>query len=287
MHPAIVAPSVCARYDEIITPTASTGQLDRFIQNLYLGLSIIEGQLEGLSMRKYVTIIGALFLLTVMAAIAAAEEDLPPEITMTTPINAEDSLDGTVEFVGTATDDNEVSAVEWRVDDGLWFTADGTDSWSFELDTSQFTSSAHKLWLRASDGINFSMELEFDFSINQIPLLEILGHVEGKLYKGAVEFAGTAFDDIAVVMVEVKVNGGEWIDLGAQVAWSYKVPTGDLDEGKHTFEVRVWDGEKYSEVYSTTFKFEADENPGFGMTAALLATLIAVPIARRRMRNAD
>ncbi len=238
-------------------------------------------------MRKMLLISCALLLLLTALAMVSAAEDLPPTVTMETPINAEDSLDGTEEFVGSATDDNEVSAVEWRVDDGLWFTATGTDDWHFELDTTAFTSAAHKLFIRASDGVNFSAVLEFDFTINQIPFLEILGHVEGKLYKGAVEFAGKAYDDIAVVMVQVKVDGGDWLDIGAQVEWKYEVPSDDLEEGKHTFSVRVWDGEKYSEVYETTFKFEEDSTPGFGLTAALLATAIAVPVARSRAGRDD
>lgn len=236
-------------------------------------------------MRRFLMIFGALVLLLTVSGLMASAEDLPPEVTMTTPINAEDSLDGTVGFAGTATDDNEVTEVEWRVDDGLWFKASGTESWTFELDTSKFTSAAHKLWVRASDGINFSAELVFDFTINQIPWLEILGHVEGKLYKGAVEFNGKAFDDLAVVMVEVQVDAGGWKELGAQVEWKYEVPSDDLDEGKHTFEVRVWDGEKYSEVYSTTFKFEEEGVPGFGATAMLVAVLVAIPMARWRIKG--
>jgi hypothetical protein len=236
-------------------------------------------------MRKILTIFGLLILLLTVSALMASAEDQPPEVTMTSPINAEDSLDGTVGFTGTATDDNEVSAVEWRIDEGLWFTANGTDDWFFELDTSKFSSAAHKLWIRASDGFNFSAELVFDFTINQIPWLEILGHVEGKLYKGAVEFKGKAFDDIAVIMVEVQVDAGGWKELGAQVEWKYDVPTDDLEEGKHTFEVRVWDGEKYSVAYSTTFEFEQDGIPGFGATAVLMAALVAIPMARWRVRK--
>ncbi len=236
-------------------------------------------------MIRYTMIFGSLLLLLTVGAMAVAGEDAPPEVTMTTPINAEDSLDGTVGFAGTASDDNEVTEVEWRVDDGLWFKANGTDDWFFELDTTQWLSEAHKLYIRASDGFNFSAVLSFDFTINQIPWLEILGHVEGKLYKGAVEFQGKAFDDIAVVMVEVQVDAGGWIEIGAQVEWKYEVPSDDLDEGKHTFEVRVWDGEKYSDVYSTTFKFKEEGTPGFGLTAALMAVLIAVPMARWRLRD--
>lgn len=233
-------------------------------------------------MKKLLMISGALLLLLTALAIVSAAEDLPPTVTMETPISAEDSLDGTEEFAGTASDDNEVSVVEWRVDDNNWFTANGTDDWHFQLDTTSFTSAAHKLFIRASDGFNFSAVLEFDFTINQIPLVEILGHVEGKLYKGAVEFAGKAYDDLAVVMVEVRVDGGNWLDIGAQVEWKYDVPTDDLEEGKHTFSVRVWDGEKYSDVYTTTFKYEEDSTPGFGLMMALAAVAVAVPVARSR-----
>jgi nuclear transport factor 2 (NTF2) superfamily protein len=213
---------------------------------------------------------------------AVFESDQPPEVEMTTQIGNL-SLHGIWAFVGIASDDNEVDRVEFSVDDGSWFRAAGTSEWSFELDTSMFTSSDHVLKIRASDGERFSLELEFNFSINQLPIVSILGHVEGKLYKDNVEFEGTASDDTAVVSVEVRVDGGEWFDIGAEVSWKYKVDTDGLSKGNHSFDVRVWDGEKYSEVYSTYFSFEESESPGFGLLAALLATMVAVPLARRRM----
>jgi len=49
----------------------------------------------------------------------------------------------------------------------------------------------------------------------------------------------------------------------------------------------VWDGEKYSTVYTTTFKFEPDSTPGFGVTALLLAALVAIPMARWRLRDTE
>ncbi|MCK4970330.1 MAG: hypothetical protein KAS77_07380 [Thermoplasmata archaeon] len=213
------------------------------------------------------------------------EVDQPPEVSLTTPITG--SLDGLWTFIGNALDDNEVDKVEYQVDDGGWFTATGVDEWSFELDTSMFTSDDHVLKLRASDGERFSLEVEFNFTINQIPLVAITGHVEGKLFKDKVNFEGTASDDIAVVAVEIRVDAGDWIDLGALAVWNYKAPVNDMEEGNHSLEVRVWDGEKYSEIEETYFNYEKSEEPGFGLLAALMAVLVAIPMARWRMRGRE
>jgi hypothetical protein len=213
------------------------------------------------------------------------EVDQPPEVTLTTPITG--SLDGLWTFIGNAIDDNSVDKVEYQVDDGGWFTATGVDEWSFELDTSMFTSDDHVLKLRASDGERFSLEVEFNFTINQIPLVAITGHVEGKLFKDKVNFEGTASDDIAVVAVEIRIDAGEWLDLGALAVWNYKAPVNDMEEGNHSLEVRVWDGEKYSEIEETYFSYEKSEEPGFGLLAALMAVLVAVPMARWRMRGRE
>jgi hypothetical protein len=213
------------------------------------------------------------------------EVDQPPEISLTTPITG--SLDGLWTFIGNALDDNDVDKVEYQIDDGTWFTATGTDDWSFELDTTMFTSDDHVLKLRASDGERFSLEVDFDFTINQIPLVAITGHVEGKLFKDKVKFEGTASDDIAVVAVEIRIDSGDWIDLGALAAWTYKAPSKDMEEGNHSLEVRVWDGEKYSDIEDTYFNYEVSEEPGFGLIAALMAVLVAIPMVRWRMQGRE
>lgn len=236
-------------------------------------------------MRRYAILAGVLLILTSMGTMVSAEEDQPPEVSLTTPITG--SLDGLWTFIGNALDDNNVDKVEYQVDDGGWFTATGTDEWSFELDTSMFTSDDHVLKLRASDGERFSLEVFFNFTINQIPLVVITGHVEGKLYKDNVNFEGTASDDIAVVAVEIRIDSGDWLDLGALAAWTYKAPTDDMEEGNHSLEVRVWDGEKYSDTEETYFNYEASEEPGFGLLAALMAALVAIPMARWRMQGRE
>ncbi|NOQ54536.1 MAG: hypothetical protein GQ558_08030 [Thermoplasmata archaeon] len=236
-------------------------------------------------MRRYAIVVGVLLIMISLGTVVSAEEDQPPEVTLTTPITG--SLDGLWTFIGNALDDNDVDKVEYQVDDGGWFTATGTDEWSFELDTSMFTSDDHVLKLRASDGERFSLEIEFDFTINQIPFVAITGHVEGKLFKDKVNFEGTASDDIAVVAVEIRIDSGDWLDLGALAAWTYKAPVNDMEEGNHSLEVRVWDGEKYSEIEETYFSFEKSEEPGFGLLAALMAVLVAIPMARWRMRGRE
>ena len=77
----------------------------------------------------------------------------------------------------------------------------------------------------------------------------------------------------------------EWIDLGAMAEWSYKPAADDLKEGNHTVDVRVYDGEKYSETATSYFTYKKSEEPGFGLLAALMAVLIAIPMARWRMRD--
>jgi hypothetical protein len=212
------------------------------------------------------------------------EVDQPPEVSLDTPITG--SLDGIITFIGKALDDNDVDKVEYQVDDEGWYRADGTDDWSFELDTTMFTSDDHVLWLRASDGERFSLEISFDFTINQIPLVAITGHVDGKVYKDKVTFEGTASDDKAVVSVEIRIDAGDWVDVGALAAWEYKAPTKGMKEGNHSVEVRVYDGEKYSDTEVSYFTYKkSSEEPGFGLLAALMAVLIAVPVARSRRRE--
>jgi hypothetical protein len=212
------------------------------------------------------------------------EVDQAPTATITIPATGQ-VVNGVVEFSGTATDDNAVDSVEFRIDGDTWYPATGTDAWTVELDTTMFTHGEHTLEIRCSDGERECLPIEVAFTVDQIPELELLKHVDGKRYTDSVKFSGTASDDSAVTQVEVRIDGGEWLIVDGTATWSFKVPTKGLKEGNHTVEIRAFDGEGYSDVLTTSFKFKKSEEPGFGALVAALALVAVIPVALRRRRS--
>jgi hypothetical protein len=125
----------------------------------------------------------------------------PPEVSITTPVDGE-QFGGTVSLEGTATDDESVESVEYRVDGGAWTEVEGTDSWSLELNTTSLSSSTHRLEVRSFDGEEYSTMVDAVFEVDQAPDVVIAAPTEGEVVNGTVSIFGTASDDNSVEGVE-------------------------------------------------------------------------------------
>ena len=74
----------------------------------------------------------------------------PPTISIQTPTNSA-VIAGGLTISGTATDNIAVAKVEVRFDSSAWVTASGTNSWSLNLNSSNFLNGPHQLFARATD----------------------------------------------------------------------------------------------------------------------------------------
>jgi hypothetical protein len=73
----------------------------------------------------------------------------PPTAAITTP-QADEKHGGTLRIQGTASDDVSLEKVEVRIDGGAWMTADGTTSWSYQVDTTKISEANHTVEVRSS-----------------------------------------------------------------------------------------------------------------------------------------
>jgi hypothetical protein len=65
---------------------------------------------------------------------------------------------------------------------------------------------------------------------------------------------GTAFDaQDTISSVEIKVDDGEWMPIGASGQWYYDMPLSELEIGNHTVYARSHDGNAYSAEDSVEF----------------------------------
>ncbi len=125
---------------------------------------------------------------------------------------------------------------------------------------------------------------------NPAPTAGIDNPLAAEKVGGKTKIKGTASDDTSVEKVEVRIDGGAWMEADGTTSWTYELDTKKMVEGNHTVEVRSWDGEKYSDVQEVTFEVdqsvakEEDDTPGFGTALATLAMLGAVLLSRRRIR---
>jgi hypothetical protein len=78
-------------------------------------------------------------------------------------------LSGTVEIYGSSSDaDGTIQRVEIKIDNGSWIFVTGTTSWSYNLDTTDFTNSLHTINIRSYDGMNYSTEKSIDVEISNV-----------------------------------------------------------------------------------------------------------------------
>jgi PGF-CTERM protein len=89
----------------------------------------------------------------------------PPEAGITSPTDAQ-AVGGKVKIKGTAGDDTDVVRVEVRVDGGAWETAEGTTSWTYEVDTSDMAEGNHTVEVRSYDGEKYSDPEEVTFEVD-------------------------------------------------------------------------------------------------------------------------
>ena len=81
---------------------------------------------------------------------AALSTLIPPAISLQTPTNGA-VIAGNLQISGTASDTVAVQQVEVQLDNGIWTTAAGTNSWSLSLNSSNFLNGPHVISARATD----------------------------------------------------------------------------------------------------------------------------------------
>ncbi len=80
-----------------------------------------------------------------------------PQVEITYPSEGDVFQQGsTINVQGTASDDESVTLVQVKVDTKPWQDATGTDSWSFQIDTSGLSVGQHTIWARSYDGFDYS-----------------------------------------------------------------------------------------------------------------------------------
>ena len=92
-----------------------------------------------------------------------------PTVTITSPKDR-DTVKGKVPLNGTSADeDGTVVKVEISINEDVWTTVTGTDSWTFEWNTAALTNGNYTIRVRSYDGTNFSETVSITVTVeNQI-----------------------------------------------------------------------------------------------------------------------
>ena len=211
--------------------------------------------------------------------------NLPPLIDVAWPDNNTEIF-GTVNISGTAQDlDGTLVVVEFQIGGGPWRAANGTNSWSFKWDTTNFTNGNYNFSVRAYDGQNHTV-LERSVVISN-KWKDVHAHI---LYpandlelSGDVKVTGTANHDQAakghyIRLVQIRVDHGPWQTASGTDTWTWTFKTGDVKNGAHTIEVMATDDQDTNSVLELVNIRVKNESTGILGTSltAMQCGLIAV-----------
>ncbi|MCP5452964.1 MAG: Ig-like domain-containing protein [Spirochaetaceae bacterium] len=143
--------------------------------------------------------------------------------------------------VGTCVDDDAVSHVELRLDDGEWVRAVGSDYWSYYLPTAGVADGLHTISARGVDSNGLvGGESSVSFHLDRTkPLHEVSKPAFGAIASGRLTVTGTVYDANGLSSVSYSGDSGEtWQPLRHSydkktktASFSLAVDTRKLDDG--------------------------------------------------------
>lgn len=195
-------------------------------------------------------------------------------------------------FMGHANDDGDnLVRVEMSVDNGTWFTVNGTDVWNHEISLDDLTIGFHSVAVRAYDGNTHSHESYEFFEINHGPELKVTTNDITLDGQRILFFNGTAKESQGVVLLVYRIDQGEWVNVTITGAWFIDVDTDALTIGDHTVIIKAFDGRNFSEPYIYEFTIGTPKTVAdyvyvvtvVGITVAIV--LVVVILIRRYNRE--
>ncbi|TXT57892.1 MAG: putative Subtilisin-like serine protease [Candidatus Thorarchaeota archaeon] len=201
--------------------------------------------------------------------------DNPPTVSIEAPLD-QSTVSDTYRILVAASDDNSVTSVELAID-GTWIdiTAnyDGTHYY-YDWDTTTYSEGLHTISARATDDASQTAETTIEVTvsnegpIDNPPTCVIADPTEGETITGTHRILVSASDDNGINAIEVRIDGGSWIDItgnfdGAYYYYDFDSTT--VDDGTHGIEARAIDtiSQATSDTISVTVENEIVQNAMF------------------------
>ena len=97
---------------------------------------------------------------------------------------------------------------------------------------------------------------------NQLPICTVTAPTAGETVSNTYAITGTASDpDGTVVMVEINIDGGSWVQATGTTSWNYDWNTTTVSDDQHTIYARSNDGSNYSTEVSVTVTVNNTQPP--------------------------
>ena len=171
-------------------------------------------------------------------------------------------------IVGDAFDDDGVSFVELKLDDGFFQKCTGTSFWNYYSDLSELSEGPHTVTVRATDINNLAgVEKTVSFTVDKSPPIStIVSHKQGSILSGTVTLQGEVQDSGGIKEAFFSADGKEYSKLKISFnkkkklwEFSQKINTKKMEDGTYTYWYRIVDTSGTEGLSS--FLFFADNQP--------------------------
>jgi subtilisin family serine protease len=172
-----------------------------------------------------------------------SSDTTPPTVGFSSPINGS-NVSGTVSLEVTANDNQGVSSVSVSVD-GTLLGADNVSPYAFSWNTSLVNNGLHMLTATASDAAGNRASASITVTVSNVgdttsPTVTITSPANGATVTGNVSVLVNATDNVAVVKVELYVDGGL---TSTSTSWPFttKWNSKRAARGAHTLQAKGYD----------------------------------------------
>ena len=181
--------------------------------------------------------------------------DQRPTLLITSPSEGE-YIHGPTTAEGLSADDGGAPYVEIRFDGGPWTIIVTANRWNLTIDPEVLGSGPHNLKARAFDGYLYSPIAAVNFTVDLPPSIRIISPLEGSHVPVPVNLSGWTSDDLGVVSVFVRIDGGDWLTAMGTEDWYLALDPLILKSGEHVVEARSFDSISFSGITSRTFQLD-------------------------------
>ena len=208
-------------------------------------------------------------------------DDDPPVLEIISPDEGE-IVEDIILLEVEATDDNQVSDVEYRVNQENWrkmYYNEG-DSYiaSWNTQGANAGNGDHQITFRASDltpnwaqkSVNITVFNEEDITY---PYLEIIMPKE-EFYNSRISIEVEASDPDGISTVQYRIDNGSWRTLDTDDSDTFTSTWTPFEDGWHWLDVRAEDSQGY--VTELAIRFETDSTPPFIILESITADISAI-----------
>jgi subtilisin family serine protease len=176
----------------------------------------------------------------------------PPIVAVIDPVESQ-TVGGIYQVLVEASDDNGVSLVELRIDDGAYVDITANvegNTYSYDWHTTGYANGNHTLQARATDGdaqTTYSTEITVMVdNVSVPPSVAVVNPVDGQTVSGEYTVLVAASDDVGVTLVELSIVGEAYVDITANfdgTRYFYVWETNTYANEDYTLQARATDGD--------------------------------------------